>query len=60
MKSALTTGKRQEDYQKRLRRRKLKAFNEYGTLKFSNSITLGLTLVLLSARNRGLKAGACL
>ena len=47
MKSALTTGKRQEDYQKRLRRRKLKEFNEYGTLKFSNSITLGLTLVLL-------------
>ena len=47
MKSALTTGKRQEDYQKRLRRRKLKEFNEYGTLKFSTSITLGLTLVLL-------------
>lgn len=47
MKSGLTTSKRREDYQKRIQRRKLKEFSEYGTLKFSNSITAALTIVLL-------------
>ena len=47
MKSGLTTNKRREDYQKRIQRRKLKEFSEYGMLKFSNSITAAITAVLL-------------
>lgn len=47
MKSGLTTSKRQKNYQKRIQRRKLKEFSEYGTLKFSNSIAAALTVLLL-------------